>query len=140
MASPAAVITALFAKIVSNTSIDARADSPLSRDFAIPTGETHVHGPVLIDEFDREIDPNDTYRTLRAELEICHHLLDPTDASTYLDGDYVTDSLALLDHDFYETIAGVYDVVDDPELSDDPEPVGNVIVYSVTVRFRIDPD
>ena len=140
MANPNTVTAAILAKVAANTSIDNVDARPFTREYAIPSGETWLSGATSVDEYDLESDAAAAIVAMRSEFEIAHHLTSPGGAAAYLAGAAQADLIILLDPDFYSTVAGVYDVLPPVELSADPDPVGNVIVYAITVRFRIEPD
>ena len=104
------------------------------RQQRIPVGATYFTGYQVVPGFDRR-DSNIGYTVTRYSTIMVHNLADPTNETTYLKGDMLTDQAILMDRDFYD-VAGVYEVLEVPEL-DLPERVGNVIEYTVSVQLSL---
>jgi hypothetical protein len=88
---------------------------------------------------------NVSYQTASVEVAIIYHLLDSEAATerTYTQFSMLLDQEQLLDRNWWNTIAGIYQIEEDgrPQIQIDVDRgSGNIIVYSVLCTFEIVPE
>jgi len=136
MATPAAVASAVETKVLANTSATAALANLLSKDESLAAGDTKMRRPTVAVGMFR--DSNHNFVIASIDIEMVHMLSDPTDEDTYLNGDALTDQAVLMDSEFFRTVTGVIEIIDEPELTKPTRELpGNVIEYTVTVQVAI---
>jgi hypothetical protein len=126
----------LASKIVSNTNIYGISAQTHSRDSAIDAGQSLAQIASSVVGYDHA---DTAVRHVVAEfvIVVAHRFTDPLLEVVYTTDDMLDDMEQLLDPDFYRTLTGVSDVVGIPEITVDPELVGHVLQYEVTVQVAI---
>jgi len=136
MASVVSVNILLASKILTDTNISGVSANTHSLTDSIPAGESRaVVAPSVVGYSHPDV--NVRHIVAGFSIVVGHYL--NTLESVYTTDDMLDDLEELLDPEFYRTLSGVSDVVEEPALADEPEPVGNVIQYRVTVQVAIVP-
>jgi hypothetical protein len=105
----------------------------------IPAGAARYQLRVFPPAIDERRGGNVVYAV--AELAVAiHYRLGLAEAErTYTLGDHQTDSLAMLERDYWTALAAVFDVTQGPSMEEAIARVGNVLSYTVAVEVRIQP-
>ena len=136
MATPASVAAAAVVKILAGTTAGVSVTPSLHNRFKVTAGNTDLRTrTVLRGQFQ---DSNVVYPVMEFFFEFVHHLTDPTDDATYVDGAAVSDQLVLAVASFWRTIAGVYEVEEDVAM-EEPERFGNYVVWTGSIQLAVTP-
>ena len=128
----------IAAKLLTTLSNSVRADSQFVDDReSIGSGSTKFQLQAFVIGGSPSADGNNGYLpSLSIGLSVHHHLGSNETEQDYLLGAAQTESVSILDPEYWETITGVFAIDEEPKL-EDADREGNVVSYTITTVVAV---
>ena len=100
-------------------------------------GETKYQIRAWVEQLDEKVDANTRYQTMGVEIQVFHAMQTRTSEPTYTSGAMLDNQFDLLAPETWRDLSSVFEMPENPEISQSPALDQNIISYKLALVARL---